>query len=261
MIRLQISRGFGRHPIPERSPGRAIVRRAAAGLVVLQLCSAAAVAAPAGAVQPVTTTAVLQADWPVEIDAVGRIQALKAVTVRTQVSGELLSLAFHEGQTVQQGQVLARIDPRLFQAAVDEDSATLARDRAVLANATIDLNRYGPLSTKGLVSTQEYQTQQAKVEQLRAQIAADQAALDRDKTRLGFTAITSPIDGVAGLNLIDAGNVVAPSDPSGVVDVTQIEPIALVFTIPQAELPQVQRALQASGAGGLAVEAWSQAGR
>ena len=147
---------------------------------------------------PVTTTPVRQSDWPVEIDTVGTVQALKSVTVHPQVSGQLLALAFHEGQSVQSGQMLARIDPRLFQAAVDEDNATIAKDRALLANETINLHRYGPLSIKGLVSTQEYQTQQAKVAQMQAQISVDQAALDRDQVRLGFTSITSPINGVVG---------------------------------------------------------------
>jgi membrane fusion protein, multidrug efflux system len=235
------------------------------GLGVLQARPTPAVADPSvtgtpGTGTPVTTTPVRQSDWPVEIDTVGSVQALKSVTVHPQVSGQLLALAFHEGQTVQLGQMLARIDPRLFQAAVDEDNATIAKDRALLANETINMHRYGPLSVKGLVSTQEYQTQQAKVAQMQAQISVDQAALDRDQVRLGFTSITSPINGVAGLNLIDAGNVVTPQDPQGLVVVTQIEPIAVLFAIPQAELPQVQLDLQSSGAAGLTVAGWSQDG-
>jgi multidrug efflux system membrane fusion protein len=219
-----------------------------------------ALADSSGTGQPVTMTPVLQSDWPIEINAVGNVQALKTVTVRPQVSGQLLTLAFHEGQTVGQGQLLARIDPRLFQAAVDEDNATIVKDRALLSNATINLNRYGPLSVKGLISVQEYESQQAKVAQMQAQISVDQALLDRDQVRLGFTAITSPIEGVAGLNLVDAGNVVSPSDTQGLVVVTQIEPIAVIFNIPQVELPQVQLDQQSSGAAGLTVEAWSQDG-
>jgi membrane fusion protein, multidrug efflux system len=235
------------------------------GLGVLQARPTPALADTSGtgtpvATTPVTTTTVKQSNWPVEIDAVGSVQALKSITVHPQVSGQLLDLAFHEGQTVQSGQMLARIDPRLFQAAVDEDNATIAKDRALLANETINMHRYGPLSVKGLISTQEYQTQQAKVAQMQAQVSVDEATLDRDQVRLGFTSITSPINGVVGLNLIDAGNVVTPQDPRGLVVVTQIEPIAVLFTIPQADLPRVQLDLQSSGAAGLTVAAWSQDG-
>jgi multidrug efflux system membrane fusion protein len=230
------------------------------GLGVLPASPARAAEEPDGTAQPVTATAVNQSDWPIEIGSVGNVQAFKSVIVHAQVSGQLLSLDFHEGQTVQPGQTLARIDPRIFQAAVDEDKADLAKDRALLANATIDMHRYAPLTTKGLISTQEYQSQQAKVSQAQAQVQADQAALDRDQIRLGYTEITSPIDGVAGLNLIDAGNIVAPTDAKGIVSVTEVEPIAVLFTIPQSALPEVQHDLQSSGAAGLTVEAWSQSG-
>jgi multidrug efflux system membrane fusion protein len=238
----------------------AIALGAMIGFGVLRAVPTPAVADPSGPEQPVTTTPVTQSDWPIEIDAVGSVQALKTVTVRPQVSGQLLSLAFHEGQSVQPGQLLARIDPRLFQAAVDEDTATIAKDRALLANAKINMHRYGPLSVKGLISVQEYETQQAKVAQMQAQVSVDQALLDRDQVRLGFTAITSPIEGVAGLDLIDAGNVVSPTDTKGLVVVTQVEPAVVLFTIPQVELPQVQLDQQSSGAAALAVEAWSQDG-
>jgi multidrug efflux system membrane fusion protein len=228
--------------------------------IVLALPAPAATEEPTGTTQPVAATPVTQSDWPVEIGSVGNVQALKSVIVHAQVSGLLLALTFHEGQAVQSGQTVARIDPRIFQAAFDEDKANLAKDQALLANATIDVHRYAPLTTKGLISTQEYQSQQAKVSQAQAQVAADRAALDRDQIRLGYTDITSPIDGVAGLILIDAGNIVAPTDPKGIVSITQVEPIAVLFTIPQSALPEVQRDLQSSGAAGLAVEAWSQSG-
>jgi multidrug efflux system membrane fusion protein len=227
---------------------------------LLWVLPAKAAATPSDIGQLVTATAVKQSDWPIEIGSVGNVQALKSVIVHAQVSGQLLALTFHEGQTVQPGQTLARIDPRIFQAAVDQDKADLAKDRALLANAKIELHREGPLTTKGLISVQQDQTQQATVSQMEAQVAADQAALDRDQIRLGFTTITSPIDGVAGLNLIDAGNIVAPSDPGGIVSITQVQPIAVLFTIPQSALPEVQRDLASSGAAGLTVEAWSQAG-
>jgi membrane fusion protein, multidrug efflux system len=230
------------------------------GLAVLHALPTRATAQPSGTGQSVTTTTITQSDWPIEIGSVGNVQALKSVMVHAQVSGQLLSLDFHEGQSVQPGQTVARIDPRIFQAQVDEEKADLAKDRALLANATIDMHRYAPLTTKGLVSIQEYQSQQAKVSQAQAQVAADQAALDRDQVRLGYTDITSPINGVAGLNLIDAGNIVAPTDPTGIVSITEVEPIAVLFTIPQSALPEVQRDLKSSGAAGLTVEAWSQSG-
>jgi multidrug efflux system membrane fusion protein len=228
--------------------------------IVLALPAPAATEDPTGTTQLVTAAPVTQSDWPVEIGSVGNVLALKSVIVHAQVSGQLLALTFHEGQSIQSGQTVARIDPRIFQAAVDEDKATLAKDQALLANATIDLHRYAPLTTKGLISTQEYQSQQARVSQAEAQVDADRAALDRDQVRLGYTDIASPIDGVAGLNLIDAGNIVAPTDPKGIVSITQVEPIAVLFTIPQSALPQVQRDLQSAGAAGLTVEAWSQSG-
>ena len=129
---------------------------------------------------PVTTVAVVEADVPIELDALGRVQAANTVTVRAQVAGQIQKFAFEQGQAVTAGQLLAQIDPRPFQATVAQDQANLARDRANLANAEADLRRYVPLVGKGLVSTQQVDTQRALVAQLKATIAGDEAALDRD---------------------------------------------------------------------------------
>lgn len=213
---------------------------------------------PAPPAVPVTTTTVVQGDVPIELDALGRVQAEKTVTVRAQVAGQIQKFGFEQGQPVTVGQLIAQIDPRPFQAVVEQDQAVLARDRANLDNAEADLRRYIPLAGKGLVSTQQVDTQRALVAQLQATIAADQAALDRDRVQLGYTSIISPIAGIAGLRFVDVGNLVSPTDPQGLVVLTQVQPIFVRFTLPQAALPEIQTHVAAAGNGGLAVEAWSQ---
>jgi multidrug efflux system membrane fusion protein len=207
---------------------------------------------------PVTIETAERGDVPIELNALGRVQAPISVTVRAQVAGQLQKVVFQPGQPVQPGQLLAQIDPRPFQATVDQDQATLARDRANLANAEADLDRYIPLVSKGLVSKQQVDTQRALVAQLTATIAADQAALDRDQVQLGYTTITAPVAGVAGLRLVDVGNVVSPSDPQGLVVINQVQPIAALFTVPQVDLPEIRTRVAEAGENGLAVEAWSQ---
>ena len=207
---------------------------------------------------PVTTSAVVEGDFPIELDALGRVQAANSVTVRAQVGGQIQKFGFEQGQAVTVGQVLAQIDPRPFQATVEQDQANLARDRANLANAEIDLRRYIPLVGKGLVSTQQVDTQRALVAQLKATISADQAALDRDQVQLGYTSITAPIAGIAGLRFVDVGNVVSPSDARGLVVINQVQPIFVLFALPQADLPEIKTSAVTAGKDGLSVEAWSQ---
>ncbi len=209
---------------------------------------------------PVTTAAVAEGDVPIERDALGRVEAANTVIVRAQVAGQVQKFTFEQGQAVASGQLLAQIDPRAFQAAVEQDQAVVARDRANLANAEADLGRYVPLVAKGLVSTQQVDTQRALVAQLRATVAADRAALARDQVQLGYTSITAPISGIAGLRFVDVGNVVSPGDPQGLVAINQVQPISVLFAVPQAELPEIKRRSTASGKEGLAVEAWSQDG-
>jgi len=175
----------------------------------------------------------------VTIDAVGTVQALNTVTIRTQVDGRLLHLAFTEGQDVKKGDVLAEIDPSLYKALYDQAVAKKAQDEANLANARVDLARYEKLVAGKFLSQQQYTTQKAQVSQLEAQVRADQAAIDNAKTTLDYATIRSPIDG-------DVGNILHPSDQTGIVVVTQLKPIYVVFTLPQQSLPAVQKA-QASG--------------
>ncbi|NVN10109.1 efflux RND transporter periplasmic adaptor subunit [Nguyenibacter vanlangensis] len=206
---------------------------------------------------PVAAVRVEPSDVPVGVATEGHIQALQSVTVRTQVPGQIQTLSFHEGQMVTAGQQIAQIDPRPLQAAVDQDQATLDRDAANLANALLDLARYVSLVGKGLVSAQQVATQRAQVTQLRATIRADQAVLDKDRIQLSYTMIVSPITGIAGLRFVDAGNIVSPSDSNGMVVVTQVEPIALLFAVPQAELPRLQSAIARHGLTSIRVEAWT----
>jgi multidrug efflux system membrane fusion protein len=236
----------------------------AAIVALLAIGSAAWLRAPAESAPappppiPVTTEAVQQGDVAIERDALGRVQALNTVMVRTQVAGQVQKFSFEQGQAVTAGQPLAQIDPRSFQAAVAQDQAVVARDRANLANAEADLRRYIPLVDKGLVSAQQVDTQRALVAQLQATVAADQAALDRDEVLLGYTSITAPLSGIAGLRFVDIGNVVSPTDPQGLVVINQVQPISVVFPIPQAELPEIKLRTAAAGKDGLAVEAWSE---
>jgi membrane fusion protein, multidrug efflux system len=207
---------------------------------------------------PVTVETVARGDVPIELNALGRVQAPISVTVRAQVAGQLRKVVFQQGEPVQPGQLLAQIDPRPFQATVEQDQATRARDRANLSNAEADLARYIPLVPKGLVSVQQVDTQRALVAQLKATITADQAALNRDQVQLGYTSITAPVLGVAGLRLVDVGNVVSPSDPQGLVVINQVQPIAVLFTASQIDLPEIRSRAAQAGRDGLAVQAWSQ---
>jgi multidrug efflux system membrane fusion protein len=195
----------------------------------------------------VTTAKTRIEDVPVTIDAVGTVQALNSVTIRTQVDGRLLRLAFTEGQDVKTGDVLAEIDPALYKAQYDQAVAKKAQDEANLANARVDLTRYEKLVSGKFLSTQQYATQKALVAQLEAQVRADQAAIDNARTTLDYATIRSPIDGRVGIRLVDVGNILHPSDQTGIVVVTQLKPINIVFTLPQQALPAVQKA-QASGA-------------
>lgn len=181
-------------------------------------------------------------DVPVTIDAVGTVQALNTVTIRTQVDGRLTHLAFTEGQDVKKGDVLAEIDPALYKALYDQAVAKKAQDEANLANARLDLTRYEKLVAGKFLSAQQYSTQKAQVTQLEAQVRADQAAIDNAKTTLDYATIRSPIDGRVGIRLVDVGNILHPSDQTGIVVVTQLKPIYVVFTLPQQALPAVQKA-------------------
>jgi multidrug efflux system membrane fusion protein len=162
---------------------------------------------------------------------------------------------------VQKGSLLVQIDPAPFQAKLDQDSANEARDQAGLANAELNLGRFVPLARKGYASAQQMDTQQSLVAQDRAAVAADKAVIEQDEISLEDATITSPITGIAGLHLVDIGNVVQPNDTMGLLTVTQVQPIAVLFTLPQSELPDVQAQMNQAAGKQLSVEAWSQDGR
>ena len=199
---------------------------------------------PAGAARtaavPVTIAPVQKADFPVYLTGLGTVQGFNTVLVRTRIDGQIDKIAFKEGQLVQQGDLLAEIDPRPFQAALNQAKAKKAQDEANLANANLDLQRYTKLGE--FATRQQTDTQRSTVAQLTAQIAADDAAIFNAQTQLDYTQVKSPISGVAGLRQVDVGNIVNASTQTGIVTIAQIEPIAVIFTAPEEQLPYINEA-------------------
>jgi membrane fusion protein, multidrug efflux system len=221
---------------------------------------AQALSAPAPSpATPVTVTRVAQGAVPVELSGLGHVQAFNQVTIKPQVGGQITKIAYRQGRLVQKGALLVQIDPRPFQAKLDQAKANLARDLAHLQNARVNLGRDAPLARSGYVSAQTADTQQSMVAQAKAAVAADQAVIAQDQLDLDYAAIKSPITGIAGLRLVDVGNVVQPGDTQGMLTVTQVQPIAVLFTLPQADLPEVQEEMNQGGPQ-LAVQAWSEDG-
>jgi membrane fusion protein, multidrug efflux system len=215
------------------------------------------VAAPVPPAVPVVADVVTQHDVPIYLSGVGTVIAYNTDVVRAQIQGQLISINFTEGQAVHAGDLLAQIDPRPFQAQIDQFTGNLERDQAQLVNAQANLARYTQLGDKGWATPQLVETQKAQVGQLQAAIKADQALIDAAKVQLSFTRLTSPIDGVVGIRQIDVGNIISPSSANGLVVVTQIDPISLIFTLPETDLPQIQRQQQKAKTP-LAVVAYSQ---
>ncbi|HEY5264980.1 MAG TPA: efflux RND transporter periplasmic adaptor subunit [Steroidobacteraceae bacterium] len=193
----------------------------------------------------VDTAAVTHADVPIYLQGLGTVQAFYTVTVTARVDGQLDKIAFTEGQHVRKGDLLAQIDPRPNRAALEQAVAIQAKDAAQLANATLDLKRYTVLQPQDLASKQTVDTQHAMVNQLTAQRKVDQAAIDNARTQLDYTRITSPINGRTGIRLIDPGNIVHASDTTGIVVVTQMQPISVIFTLPAEDLGAISAALSA----------------
>ena len=207
------------------------LRRAAPGLVSV---------APAAAV-PVVAGTVLQHDVPIYLRGVGTVIAYNNVIVRSQITGQLVKIVFTQGQTVKRGDLLAEIDPRPYQAQLDEAIANRDRDQAQVQNAEANLGRYTPLAQKGYASSQLVDTTKAQLAQLQAMVKSDDGVIELARTNLSYTQLTSPIDGVTGIRQIDIGNIIHPTDASGLVDVTQIQPISLLFSLPQTDVVEIER--------------------
>ena len=191
---------------------------------------------------PVLVAAAANADVPVYLEAVATTKALNTVTVRPQVDGKLIEVAFGEGQDVKKGDVLARIDPTTYQAQLDQALAKKAQDEALLANAKIDLERYERLTSTNSINRQQADTQKSLVAQFQAQIQNDQGAIDNAHAILAYTTIRAPLDGRTGIRQVDQGNIVRTSDSTGVVVITQLKPISVFFNLPQQDINQVNTA-------------------
>jgi multidrug efflux system membrane fusion protein len=197
-------------------------------------------ASPRVAAVSVTVAPVEKTDFPVYLNGLGTVQGFNTVVVRTRVDGQIDKIAFKEGQLVNQGDLLAEIDPRPYQAILDQAKAKKSQDEANLANANLDLQRYTKLGE--FATRQQTDTQRSTVAQLTAQVAADDAAIFNAQTQLGYTAIKAPISGVAGLRQVDVGNIVNAATQTGIVTIAQIEPIAVIFTAPEDQLPYINEA-------------------
>jgi len=208
-----------------------------------------------GGPMPVEVAQATARDVPVVIEALGTVTPLATVNVRPQVSGPLLRVAFKEGDLVKAGALLAQIDPRPYQAAVDQARGQLARDEAALSSAKIDLERYRRLVAQDSVAEQTYSDQRATVNQDKAQVEADQAALETDRLNLSYCDIVSPITGRVGLRQVDPGNLVQADQTTPIVTVTEMQPMSVIFTVPENDLEEVFREMHAGET--LPVEAYS----
>jgi membrane fusion protein, multidrug efflux system len=235
-----------------------------AGLIIagagggwLYLKSGAVKAPPAAPppLVPVVAQQVRSGDVPIYLKGIGTVYAYNTVVVRSQITGQLVQIAFKEGQQVKKGDLLAEIDPRPYQALIEQYTANKKRDLAQLTNAKANLGRYTPLEQKGFATPQLVDTQKAQVDQLEAAMQSDDAAIRAAEVQLSYTRLTSPIDGVTGIRQIDIGNIIYPTDVNGLVTVTQIDPISVIFTLPEGDLPQIQQQL---AKGPLTVAAYSQ---
>ena len=227
-------------------------------IIILGLCIAAsasgiaawhteraAAADPAAAAAPVPVVAqkVRVSDMPIVLTGIGTVDAYNVVDVHAQVTGTIDKIGFIEGQTVHPGSLIAQLDPRPFQASLQQAEAALARDTANLAATRADLGRYSTLLRQGFATQQQVTDQTATVNGLEASIAADKASIFNARTQLGYTTIASPIDGVTGIQRVDIGNIVQPSSTTPIVTISQIQPISVIFTLPQDDVPAVQRAM------------------
>ena len=191
---------------------------------------------------PVTIAPVEKADFPVYLTGLGTVQGFNTVQVRTRVDGEITKIVFKEGQFVKEGDLLAQIDPRPFQATLDAAKAKKVQDEANLNNAKLDLARSTKLGE--FATRQTVDTQNANVQQLTAQIAGDQAAIDNAQTQLDYASIRAPIAGVTGIRMVDVGNIVTAAAQTAIVSIAQVEPISVIFTAPEQQLPAIAAAMK-----------------
>src|SRR5258705_4489872 len=204
---------------------------------------------------PVIAAKVIAHDVPIYLEGVGTIIAYNNVVVRSQITGQITQITFQQGKSVKKGDLLAQIDPRPYQAQLDQATANRDRDQAQLANAQANLNRYTPLLSKGFATQQLVDTQKAQLAQLQAMVKSDEAVIANAHGNLAYTRLTAPIHGVTGLRQIDEGNVIHPTDPNGLVDLTQIEPISLILPLPETTFTEIQ---QEMAKGPVKVMAYSQ---
>jgi multidrug efflux system membrane fusion protein len=211
---------------------------------------------------PVIATTVQQRDFPIVVTGIGNVTALNTATVRSMVTEQIVSVDFQDSQYVKKGQLLAQLDPSTFQSQLEQAEANLVRDQAHLENGQINLGRYIPLAKQGFAPVQQVTTQQAKIAQQQAVLKADQAAIDYAKTQLSYTKLVAPFDGVAGIRLIDVGNIIHastsrsfPGEPNALVAVNQVQPISVMFTLTAADIPAVQDALAKGSVKAIALSA------
>src|SRR5580693_5665856 len=207
---------------------------------------------------PVQVSAVQQKTMPIFLTALGTVTAYNTVTIKSRVDGQLMLVPVREGQSVRQGQMLAEIDPKPYQAALEQAQGQLVKDQANAVNARAEASRYSALLQAGVVSKESQQAQVSTAGQAEGSIAADEAAIQAAKVNLGYTKIVSPIDGVVGLRQVDPGNIVHATDTNGLLVVTQLQPIAVIFTLPEDHLQDVLKLTHNGHT--LAVEAYDRSG-
>src|SRR5258707_9219751 len=210
----------------------------------LDSTSKSSIASPISTPVPIVAGVVAQHDVPIYLTGVGTVIAYNTAIIHSQIQGQIASVNFTEGQTVHAGDLLAQIDPRPYQAQIEQLTANRDRDQAQLTNALDNLNRYTTLGQKGWATPQLMDTQKAQVSQLQNAVKSDQALIDAANVQLSYTRLTSPFDGVTGIRQIDVGNIISPANANGVVVVTQLQPISLIFTLPETDLPQIQQQQQ-----------------
>jgi membrane fusion protein, multidrug efflux system len=236
-------------PLPLQRPSRqrviwivlGLLALAALAWIIFRPHTQPARASRANTPTPVVTAEAQQGDMPVTINGLGTVTPLAMVTVRTQISGQLIQIGFQEGQEVNKGDFLAQIDPRPYQAALDQAQGQLLRDQAQLANARRDLARFNRLVAENSIAQQQRDTQEALVHQLEGTVATDQGVVDNAKLNLAYCRIVAPVSGRVGLRQVDAGNYVQVSDPNGIVVITQVKPISAIFSLPEDNLQAIMK--------------------